>query len=281
MRDNECAQFLQWALPRLHMRWPGFRKVRTQVCKRIDRRMQQLNIDGVAAYRTHLETDPDEWFRLDALSRITISRFNRDKAMFAFLEQEVLPALVRQAIARHDDCLKVWSVGCGSGEEPYTIALIWAIQLQSRFPEMKLRILGTDVDPNMQRRARQACYRYSSIKNLPEAWRRQAFTKREDIYCLKPDYRRHVQFLKQDVRVEMPADRFDLVLCRNLVFTYFDEVLQRQVLDRMRDVIKTGGALVIGVHESLPQGAKGLRVWSDRLKIYQNDNEVDKPDSVS
>ncbi len=273
MKDSECVQFLQWALPRLHMRWPGFRKVRAQVCKRIDRRMQQLAIDNVANYCTYLDNHPDEWTLLNALSRVTISRFYRDKAMFAFLEHDLLPALARQATERQQNCIKVWSAGSCSGEEPYTIALIWKLRIQSQFPHLRLQIIASDVDANLNRRAKTACYLYSSIKNLPADWREQAFLKQDDVFCLKPEYRGDVEFIEQDIREEMPAGQFELVLCRNLVFTYFEEGQQREILDRISDRMQPGGALVIGIHEELPKDVKGFSVWSDRLRVFRKDVE--------
>lgn len=274
MKDSECVQFLQWALPRLHMRWPGFRKVRAQVCKRIARRMHQLDMGSITDYRAYLEAQPQEWDTLDALSRVTISRFYRDKSMFAFLESDVLPTLARQATDRRQNRLRVWSAGSSSGEEPYTIALIWELRLQSQFPHMHLEIIATDVDPRMNRRAKAACYLYSSIKNLPTDWRDGVFNKQDDLFCLKQEYLGDVRFIEQDVRKELPPEPFDLVLCRNLVFTYFEEAQQDKILDRIKNLMQTGGALVIGVHENLPEGAKGFREWSARLRIYQKDNEA-------
>jgi chemotaxis protein methyltransferase CheR len=271
MKDNECVQFLQWALPRLHMQWPGFRKVRTQVCKRISRRMQQLQIDSVDDYRTYLETHAPEWQSLDTLSRVTISRFYRDKAMFAFLESDVMPALVRQAIERGEQRLRVWSAGAGSGEEPYTVALIWALRLQSQYPQVQLEIIATDIDPNMNRRARAACYLYSSIKNLPADWREQVFRKRDGVYCLESAYRGNVRFIEQDIRTALPPGPFDLVLCRNLAFTYFEVAQQREILNCLYSVMVPGGALVIGIHEDLPEATEGFSDWSGRLRIFQKD----------
>lgn len=269
MRDEECVAFLQWALPRLRMRWPGFRKVRGQVCKRLQRRIKALGLEGEADYRDYLSANEGEWPILDGLSRVSISRFYRDKQVFAFLEQEVLPALAQQAIARGERWLKVWSVGCSSGEEPYTVSLLWRLQLQSRFPSIGLRILASDADPNMIRRATVATYRYASVKNLPERWRDEAFTSSNDCYALKPDYRRECRFIVEDVRERVPEESFDLILCRNLVFTYYDEPLQRKLLERMSDLLKGEGALVIGVHETLPAAFPRFAVWSERLRVYR------------
>ena len=274
MKDEQCVRFLQWALPHLGMRWPGFRKVRNQVCKRVDRRIQDLGLAGVEAYQAYLEEDTDEWAQLDPLCRITISRFYRDKEVFAVLAEEVLPSLVRGVRERGDTALRIWSAGCGSGEEPYTLAVLWAIELQSQFPEISIDIVATDADPNMMRRSRDACYEFGSLKDLPESWRDQVFARKDDYYCLKPEYKRNIEFLEQDICREQPVGPFDLILCRNLVFTYFDDARQLKVVSRLVDAMHDDAALVIGVHERLPGGAEGLSMWFDRQRIYRKSSST-------
>ena len=251
------------------MRWPGFRKVRGQVCKRITRRMAELSIDEISDYRNYLGQCKDEWRVLDKLCQVTISRFCRDRLMHRFLARAVLPDLARQVRRQGENNLKVWSVGCGSGEEPFTIALIWRLNMQSQFPGLSLRLVATDANPAMRQRVAAARYAYSSVKNLPADWLDIAFTRDESSYCLKPEFRGDLQFLQQDVRQENPAEIFDLVLCRNLVFTYYEEGLQRSILDRVQAALKPGGALVIGIHECLPEGAAGFSEWSSKLRIYR------------
>lgn len=269
MNDSDCIAFLQWALPQLHFRWEGFRRVRAQACKRIQRRMQDLGLEGQDDYRQYLESHAEEWLELDGLTRITISRFYRDKAMFAFLEAEVLPELAQRARARGDRRLKVLSLGCGSGEEPYTIVLLWMLRLRSLFQDLDCEVVAIDADPHMLRRAKEACYEYGTVKNLPEELLQAGFDRREDSFLLRPDFRDMVCFVQQDVRTEMPAETYDLVLCRNLVFTYYDETLQVRLLDRMEPLIKVGGGLVIGIHEDLPKTGHELQAWSGRLKVYR------------
>ena len=269
MKDTECVQFLQWALPQMGMRWPGFRRVHKQVCKRLDQRLKQLELADIDAYRDYLKIQPAEWIVLDGLSRVTISRFYREKAVFQYLEQQVFPALIQQVLARGNHMLNVWSIGCASGEEPYTVSIIWQLQLQHKFPQIELNILATDADPILLQRSQQACYPFSSIKNLPEAWRKIAFDNVGDDYCLHPEYRRYVRFLQQDVRQDMPGERLDLILCRNLVFTYFDELLQRKMLEDIYRLLQPDGVLVLGIHETLPDNDSVFTVWSDKLRIYQ------------
>ena len=254
------------------MRWEGFRKVRAQVCKKIARRMNQLHIKSVVDYCEFLETHPEEWDWLDALSLVTVSRFYRDKAVFAFLENDILPTLANQVNNQGRNLLRVWSVGCCSGEEPYTMALIWKVRVQQQWPHIRLEVMATDVDPKLIQRAKKAAYPYSSIKALPGEWRHSLFDQRNGLFYLKPECQRDVHFVEQDVRVTTPRGMFDLVLCRNLVFTYFDIEQQHEILDRIHTAIRPDGVLVIGTQEDLPKSTQGFSVYSEKLKIFRKDS---------
>jgi chemotaxis protein methyltransferase CheR len=144
--DPLWTAFLQWALPQLRMRWSGFRKVRTQVRKRVHRRLQSLQLVGPDDYRDYLQQYPEEWRVLDTLCRITISRFCRDKGIYGLLADRIIPGLVEKIRREGNRRLHIWSAGCGSGEEPYSLAIQWAMQLQQRCPDITLRILATDID---------------------------------------------------------------------------------------------------------------------------------------
>ena len=129
--DPAGVEFLQWCLPRMHLRWPGFRKVRRQVLKRINRRLQELGLPSVKAYQGYLEDHPVEWATLDSLCWISISRFYRDQSIFQYLENALLPRLARLVIGRGESELRCWSAGCAGGEEPYTLAIVWKKHLGS------------------------------------------------------------------------------------------------------------------------------------------------------
>jgi chemotaxis protein methyltransferase CheR len=230
--DADCVEFLQWALPRLDLRWPGFRKVRRQVCRRISRRLAELGLADVAAYRAYVESDADEWSRLDGLCRVTISRFWRDPAVFESLRDDVLPALGGSVTA--------WSAGCASGEEPYSLVLA------ASDAAVTVRVLATDVDAALLDRARTACYPESSLRDVPETLRARAF----DDGCLRRIYRAPVELRRHDLRAGAPDGSFDLVLCRNVAFTYFAEELQADVGRRLVRSLRPGGALVVGAHEA-------------------------------
>jgi chemotaxis protein methyltransferase CheR len=259
--ERGCVEFLQWALPRMGLRWKGFRKVRRQVCRRVRRRLDALGLADLGAYRAHLEAHPGEWALLDGLTAITISRFARDRGVFEALAREVLPAL-----AAGRERLRVWSAGCASGEEPYTVALLAA----ERLAQVRLDILATDVDANMLRRSEEAVYGWGSLKELPEAWLARGFVRRDGLYVLRPEYRRPVTLRRHDVREPPPEGPFDLVLCRNLAFTYHAPEGQGVVLAHLAHALRPGGALVIGAHESLPGDRAGrFRPWPGARGVYR------------
>jgi chemotaxis protein methyltransferase CheR len=268
MQDAECVALLRWALPRLGLRWPGFRRVHRQVCNRIARRIRELDLANVAAYRAHLERVPEEWPRLDALCRITISRFYRDRAVFDHLGEVVLPALAGAAVARGDPTLRCWSAGCGSGEEPYSLALLWAFHVGPAFPGLSLEVVATDADQHLLARAARGCYPHGALRELPPAWVERAFVREHGSECLRPAFRRGILFLRQDIRSVQPEGPFDLVLCRNVVFTYFDPSLQRNTLVDIAARMRPGAGLVVGKDERLPD-TEGFEPSLAGLGVYR------------
>lgn len=251
--DEKCVAFLQWALPQIGFRWKGFRKVRRQVCRRIRRRFRELGLANLDAYRELLVSDPEEWHRLERLCRVTISRFFRDREVYRRLGDEVLLELAATARNRGASGLRCWSAGCASGEEPYSLAILWRSSVAARFPEMTLSILATDWDLTVLARARRARYEEGSLREMPGDWRREAFEERDGGLELGTEHRERVSFAALDIRQSFPATAFDLILCRNLAFTYYDERSQRQVGQRLIDRMVPGGYLVVGSHESVPE----------------------------
>lgn len=268
MRDQDCVHFLQSHLPRLGLRWAGYRKVRGTVCKRIGRRLRELGLADLAAYGRRLEDSAEERARLDAFCRIPISRFYRDRAVFDALSRRLLPDLAGRAAARGDQEVRCWSAGCASGEEVYSLRLLWDLA-PPRHPGMRLSILGTDADEVMLERSAAACYPRGSFKDAPADWLERAFAAEDDMLCLRPEFRRDIVFRGEDIRERQPDGPFDLVLCRNLAFTYFAGDLQRRILAAIEDRLQPGGLLVLGAHERLPAGAGGFLRASANLPIWR------------
>src|ERR687890_1051363 len=186
-RGEECVAFLQCALPRLGLRWAGYRKVRRQVCRRVAWRIAALGLPDHAAYRAHLAAHPEEWDVLRALTPVTISRFGRDRAVFAALAGDVLPALASGARAAGRDRVRAWSAGCASGEEAYTLALLW----DDGALGPPLEVLATDVHPPVLERARAARYAPSSLRELPAGLQNRGFdADPQGALVVRPEHRR-------------------------------------------------------------------------------------------
>ena len=269
MTDQQCIRFLQWALPRLRYRWGGFRKVRRQVHKRIDRRIHELGLEDIEAYRAYLESHPSEWNVLESFCRISISRFYRDRGVFDHLGERVFPELARSVTTRGETRLRVWCAGCASGEEPYTLAILWSIAVAPAYPRIRLELVATDIDEQLLARSKAARYASSSLKDVPSHWRETAFVHDGEEYVLKAEYRDVVEFRRQDIRTEAPPGPFELILCRHLAFTYFDERLQEAVLTRIAGRLTPGGLFVAGKQEPLPKSAEENFREENGLGIYR------------
>lgn len=258
MKDAACRRFLAWALPRLGLRPAAYRRVRGQVCKRIARHMHDLGIAGHDEYRRRLEADVGEWRVLDGLCRVTVTRFGRERDAWLHLRNVVLPELAAVCRNAGRPALCAWSAGCGGGEEPYTLRILWDLELAPLFPSLRLDIVATDADATMLRRARAATYRRGTLRELPSAWLDRAFAESGDSLRLRPEYRDGIRFEQQDMREEMPDGPFDLVLCRYLAFTYFDGEGRRAALHGIAHRLRPGGVLMLGVKEYPP-------AWSSEI----------------
>ncbi len=129
-------------------------------------------------------------------------------------------------------------------------------------PEPVPEIIATDADEKLLERARRGCYAPSSLRELPQVCR-TVFDPKAEGQCLRPEYRSLVLFEQQNIRVAVPEGRFDLILCRNLAFTYFSSKLQISIAQRLTDILVPGGLLLLGSHESLPELADGMElVWT-------------------
>jgi chemotaxis protein methyltransferase CheR len=225
----------------------------------------ELDFQDASAYQDYLATHPDEWKLLDSFCRITISRFYRDWKFYELMGNAVLPRLARLAAERGDAEIRCWSVGSASGEEPYTVNILWKLHPGETIP---LRITATDIDGRLIERARFPNYQKSSIKGVPEEWLTHAFEHSQEGYTVRSSFRQGIEFLMQDVRVEQPQGPFHMILCRNLVFTYFDDGLQREVLSRMLDILVPGGVVAVGGRETLPESTWQLEEWTGASGIY-------------
>ena len=133
---------------------------------------------------------------------------------------------------------------------------------------MRLSVLGTDADELVLERARQARYKAGSLRELPPSWRQSVFEQSGAELLVRQELRGAAEFLRQDLRAQAPEGCFDLVLCRNLAFTYFDEPVQQRVLCAIEAHTSPGAALVVGSHETLPAGHDQWAAWDRCPEVF-------------
>lgn len=167
MLDQDCIKFLQLCLPKLGYQWEGFHRVRKQVCKRIQKRLVVLDLPNCSYYYSYLEKNAEEWKILDSFCYITISRFYRDRKVFEILQHQILPLLVQNAFKEGRVKIRSWSVGCCSGEEPYTLQILWHLDLLPKLSkQLQLKIVATEQRSDLISRAKRGLYTCTFSKNI-------------------------------------------------------------------------------------------------------------------
>ncbi|MGI9413086.1 MAG: CheR family methyltransferase [Hyphomicrobiales bacterium] len=279
MTDQEFVRFLQDVLPGMGLKWAGFRNVRGTVRRRIARRLRELGLADLDAYRDYLERTPEEWPRFHAMCRIPISRFYRDRAVFRLLGEDVLPSCAAAALKAGRGDIRCLCIGCASGEEPYSVNLVWLTSVAQQHAGLGLDILALDADETMLGRARAGHYKASSLKEVPKEIRQTAFEQTNGEFRLRTAFRTGIRFNLCDVREAMPSGPFDIVMCRNLVFTYFSDAVQRELFEQIDGRLTPGGFLIVGGHEHLPCDGRRYRPLRLHVPIYQKaeDPDADAP----
>lgn len=224
------------------------------VISRLSRRLRELNIGSFGEYHDFITGTPagtDELVNL--INQITTNKtdFFRESHHFDFLNQEFLPAFF--ASGSHN--LRIWSAGCSTGEEPYTIAMTVANFLEShqiRFNGWDIKILATDVDTNVLEKARIGIYRRVSLKDVPQPFRGKFFeTHDHDSASIKPLLKELITFRRFNLTHQFPFQKgFDIIFCRN-VLIYFSQTDRLKIIRKFNGVIRPEGYLLLGHSESL------------------------------
>ena len=240
-------QFLREAAPSLGLQWRPFQ--RRGIKRKIEQRIVQIGLFGFEDYLLKIRSDPAEFNHLSKILTVTISRFFRDQEVFNAIGASLLPMIAKK---RDRVDLKIWSIGCASGEEPYAFSLLWKEKFQKIWPQIDLSILATDINENLLARAREGRYKKSSLREVPEDILGSYFRMDKEFYILERSIREGVEFARHDILHEEPFRGMDIIFCRNLAFTYFSKETQINVLKKIATSLRGEGHLVIGKNESLP-----------------------------
>ncbi len=233
--------------------------------RRLQRRMQVLQVDSPHAYRERLRKHPEE---LDLLLRellISVTHFFRDPASFDVLNETVLKPLM--ASKTGNDEVRVWVPGCATGEETYTIAILLREAMDTGRPRPKLQIFSTDLDERAVAVARLGRYRDPIAGLSPERLERW-FTAEGDNYCIVLEIREMCVFSAHSVIKHPPFSKLDLISCRNLLI-YLDPPMQDRLMRKFHYALNPYGKLFLGASESATRATKLFAVCDKKHRIFE------------
>lgn len=246
-------------------------KKKTLVTSRLNSVVEKHGYESFTAYFNHVASDASGKSVIELLNRITTNHtfFYREKKHFEFLQEDVLPELVQRE--RHERDLRIWSAGCSSGEEPYTLAMILSEFLG---PDRRLwdtKILATDISTSALLKAKAGVYAKRSLEELPALWR---------VKYLEP-YEKEFLRVSESLRGELILRRFNLmnpfpfkrkfhvIFCRN-VMIYFDAPTKAALVEKFHRHLEPGGYLFIGHSESIDRSRSDFRYI--RPAVYRKDS---------
>ena len=216
--------------------------------RRIHKRMLAVGVREYPDYVDYLEVHPEEFEILFNTILINVTAFFRDGGSWEFLAERIIPAILER---KPDDAsIRVWSAGCASGEEAYTLAMMLAEAMGPQGYKERVKIYATDIDEEALARARQATYDAREIAGVPQQLLTTYFEPISKSYAFRKDLRRNVIFGRHDLIQDAPISRVDLLVCRNTLM-YFNAETQTRILTRFHFALNDGGVLFLGRAETL------------------------------
>ncbi len=216
---------------------------RPQMERRINSLMRSLRIENYDEYLSLMEAEQKHWQKFIDTLTINVSEFYRNPPQWEILISKILPAL----FARNSS-LKIWSAGCSTGEEPYTLAMV----LSMNFPTHTFNLLATDIDDEVLNKARNGIYIDKAIINLPQTYLTRFIKQENGNIIVSDEIKKKIKFGKHNLLRDSFDRNFDLILCRNVVI-YFTEESKNELYKNFYGALKPGGILFTGSTEQIFQ----------------------------
>jgi len=236
------------------------------LARRIRARLSQVHVKDFFAYTKYLTDNPGEHIALFNTILINVTGFFRDPEAWKILAEDVIPRVVDGA--QESRSIRIWSAGCSSGEEPFSVAMLLAEHLGDRASEYLIKVYGTDIDEDALATARHGLYRLEQLKDVPVGLVDRYFARDGQLYRLRRDIRRWCIFGAHNLTQAPPLSHIDLLLCRN-VLIYFTSDLQERILARFHYALRENGDLFLGRSESLLARSRLFTARHLKWRVFQ------------
>ena len=224
--------------------------------RRMGKRLSSLNIDSYLHYLDYLKNHSEEMTALLDVLTINVTRFFRNTFTFEYIATHILPKIISKKKSSNNNQLRIWSAGCSTGEEPYSIAILINEILEKEGLDFNTMIFATDIDKKALQSAHKAVYSFENIKNVKYELLKKYFFDRNDSFILNPGIKQMVSFSQFDMlnkNTMIPSEsiygEFDIVFCRNLLI-YINPLSHNRIFEKLCFSLVKNGILVLGKTET-------------------------------
>ncbi|WP_299823058.1 chemotaxis protein CheB [uncultured Pontibacter sp.] len=236
------------------------------ISRRIHKRMDMLQVPDMAAYLTFLHENPIEIKRLCQEFFINVTNFFRDPEAFEVLEKEVIPNIIAENGTEQP--VKVWVAACSTGEEVYSLAILFCEAFKKAGREPHIKLFATDIDQQAITQASKGSYPLSISKHVSAERLQEFFYRKGNRYLVTESLRKLVVFAQHDLQKDPPYSRMDLVTCRNMLI-YLNQDLQNKVLGLFPYALNLGGYLFLGSSEHIGEMKSYFTEISRKWKVFR------------
>lgn len=243
--------------------------------RRLRYRMMTIKIKSYDDYLKYIKTNPEEIAILFETILINYTRFFRDRSAWDYLAEQIIPQIVSNK--QPNQSIRVWSAGCASGEEAYTLAIILAEALGMEQYLQRVQIFATDVDTSAIKEAQQGIYSAAEVANIPPKQLEKYFEEKNDYYVFNKRLRRKLIFGRHNLIKDPPISKLDLLVCRNALI-YFNESAQSKILFNLYFGLNVNGFLFMGKSETLVTRKHDFTPVNIKHRIFTKEQKITKQD---
>jgi two-component system, chemotaxis family, CheB/CheR fusion protein len=241
---------------------------RPTLFRRLSKRLLELNITRLKDYVEYLHQHPNELKTISQDFLINVTYFFRDKEAFDQIQNTVIPAIMKDKT--HGDTVKAWSVACSSGEEAYSLAILFHEYVErKKIYDLNIKIFATDIDRDALEKASKGLYSKSSVQDISEPRVKKYFTQEGENFRINSEIRKMIVFSYHDILKDPPFSRMDLITCRNMLI-YIGAEAQKEIIRKVHFALNIDGYLVLGPSEHIGYAMGSMQEVDKKWRIYKN-----------